>query len=472
MAYIKTDWKARKGSNLNRHRKENETSQSVILHNEPTSVTEPGTPFSTQNMNKIEDGIYSAHEMIAKETEALVEHNENSEAHPDIRETINTKSEELVAKDQALEESINTENKQRVQAVQLLQETQTLETQNRENKDQYLQGEIAQTNNNLLDLQNDFNAWIGRGGFLNAVDFGTAAPSQQQLTDYALSQITNIENPTLIWNGTRVNNLFNGHTWILTNTPDTEPPIFEWNDNGPTSIAPFDKNRGGFIVGGDPIEDGPEYVEAMPNGKGRSKTARDSSLKGSGISSDPLGVNEKAVFLMAHPVNSLYFTISADESTASLMAAKWGGTWTAWGQGRSPLGIGSCSANTITNYGSLAAGGINRTTVGERGGAVTHQLTAAQSGVPAHNHPPGSHTHSMEHTHEIGISSTNRAGGTGYQNPGMGQGSNKWNTDGASASNTGTPTANNTGNNTASGASEAHNNIHPYETCYIYLRTT
>jgi len=76
MAYIKTDWKARKGSNLSRFRKENDTSQSVILHNEPTSVTEPGTPFSTQNMNKIEDGIYSAHEMIAKETTKRISEDE------------------------------------------------------------------------------------------------------------------------------------------------------------------------------------------------------------------------------------------------------------------------------------------------------------------------------------------------------------------------------------------------------------
>ncbi|MCL2181020.1 MAG: hypothetical protein FWB83_07820, partial [Treponema sp.] len=67
MAYNKTVWKARKGSNLNRHRKEHETERTIDLFNEPSAVTEPGTPFSTQNMNHIEDGIYEAHEMIAAE---------------------------------------------------------------------------------------------------------------------------------------------------------------------------------------------------------------------------------------------------------------------------------------------------------------------------------------------------------------------------------------------------------------------
>jgi hypothetical protein len=63
--YDKTEWKARKGSNLNRFKKSQETPGSVILENEPTAVTEPGTPFSVDNMNKIEQGVYDAHEIGA-----------------------------------------------------------------------------------------------------------------------------------------------------------------------------------------------------------------------------------------------------------------------------------------------------------------------------------------------------------------------------------------------------------------------
>jgi len=67
--YEKTDWKARKGVNLTRYIKLNETSESVILENEPTLVTEPGTPLSPANMNKIEEGIFNAHEGLAAAAE-------------------------------------------------------------------------------------------------------------------------------------------------------------------------------------------------------------------------------------------------------------------------------------------------------------------------------------------------------------------------------------------------------------------
>ena len=52
------------------------------------------------------------------------------------------------------------------------------------------------------------------------------------LTQYALTQITSISNPIQIWNGTRVTNTYNNHTWILNNTPNTNPAIFEWVDLG------------------------------------------------------------------------------------------------------------------------------------------------------------------------------------------------------------------------------------------------
>ncbi|MCL2762239.1 MAG: hypothetical protein FWD36_03400, partial [Treponema sp.] len=66
MAYQKTEWKARQGSTLKRFEKSQETSKSVILNNAPTEITEPGTPFSAANMNKIEEGIHEAHEIVAE----------------------------------------------------------------------------------------------------------------------------------------------------------------------------------------------------------------------------------------------------------------------------------------------------------------------------------------------------------------------------------------------------------------------
>ena len=64
MAYEKTVWQAREGEGLNDYLKQNETPARVTLINDPVSITSPGVPFSTANMNKIEQGIYDAHERI------------------------------------------------------------------------------------------------------------------------------------------------------------------------------------------------------------------------------------------------------------------------------------------------------------------------------------------------------------------------------------------------------------------------
>ena len=69
MAYEKTEWVARQGSNLNRFEKDQETNRSVVLQNVPNAVTVKGTKFSPANMNKIEQGIYDAHEMIGSEAQ-------------------------------------------------------------------------------------------------------------------------------------------------------------------------------------------------------------------------------------------------------------------------------------------------------------------------------------------------------------------------------------------------------------------
>jgi len=70
MAYEKTVWKSRQGKNLNRFTKSQITDETVNLLNTPEEITEPGTPITPQNMNKIEQGIYDAHEAIATEAAA------------------------------------------------------------------------------------------------------------------------------------------------------------------------------------------------------------------------------------------------------------------------------------------------------------------------------------------------------------------------------------------------------------------
>jgi pyruvate dehydrogenase complex dehydrogenase (E1) component len=77
MAYTKTEWKARQGTGLNRFKKSREDEEFIYLDNEPEQITEPGTSFSTEKMNNIEDGIYDAHEAVSAEEQARFEGDEN-----------------------------------------------------------------------------------------------------------------------------------------------------------------------------------------------------------------------------------------------------------------------------------------------------------------------------------------------------------------------------------------------------------
>jgi len=62
--YEKTIWKPRKGTGLNRFTETERAENTVVLTNTPDSISEPGTPFSAENMNKIEQGIEDAHSRI------------------------------------------------------------------------------------------------------------------------------------------------------------------------------------------------------------------------------------------------------------------------------------------------------------------------------------------------------------------------------------------------------------------------
>lgn len=90
----------------------------------------------------------------------------------------------------------------------------------------------SEQDNSLVALDKKIDSISGVGGYLTAYDFGVDNPTQQQITDYALSQIPNITEPVEIFNGTRIKNAYNNHLWVLTNTPNTQPAIFEWVDNG------------------------------------------------------------------------------------------------------------------------------------------------------------------------------------------------------------------------------------------------
>ena len=304
---------------------------------------------------------------------------------------------------------------------QLLQD----EIQARINGDQQLQ-------DGLDNLQNEFSAWIGRGGFLDAYDFGRVLHStdpidQQALTDYALSQISSISDPLQIWNSTKITNLFNNHTFNLTNTQDTDPPIFEWTDQG---IMMF-------------------KLDTVPT------ESSDNLVKSGGIFSWFLNLPDrisKMMFLYAHPVGSLYETVAEDEGffqgddplNVPSMAIKYpGSTWEVWGAGRVTV--------------SLDLNDPLFDTVGKMGGAAAHLLTAAESGMPAHNHSQNPHTH------------LNMAGQVALQ-PGS--------YSITFLANSSPPNYNGNEHTTATNnavaaqdASQAHNNLQPYKIAYKYKRT-
>jgi hypothetical protein len=189
-----------------------------------------------------------------------------------------------------------------------------------------------------------------------------------------------------------------------------------------------------------------------------------------------------------YPVGSVYINATSSTNPATLLGF---GTWSAFGAGRVMVGLDS----TDTDF----------DTAEETGGAKTVTLTSAQSGTTAHSHTTGNqsashthtgpshnhsitHTHTISHTHTIGSRSGTggwtvaaQAGGASTDTITTSDSSNA-NTGGSSAANTGSGGTGNTGsqsashnhtvnNSTAASASEAHSNVQPYITVYMWKRT-
>lgn len=122
------------------------------------------------------------------------------------------------------------------------------------------------------------------------------------------------------------------------------------------------------------------------------------------------------------PVDSIYISmVDVNPST------HFGGTWAKIAQGRTLIGVDPAQAEFDT--------------VGETGGVKEVTLTAAQSGVPAHNHP-------VSAAQSTGFVA---AAGAAY---------------GITI-----PNATTTGNNAAADAASPHTNLPPYIAVYFWRRT-
>lgn len=185
-----------------------------------------------------------------------------------------------------------------------------------------------------------------------------------------------------------------------------------------------------------------------------------------------------------YPVGSIYMSVDNTNPTTLF-----GGTWIAWGSGRVPVGINS----NETEFNSVE----------KTGGAKTHTLTTEQ--LPTHAHTIGNHTHNIPslsgstdyknlkgnvwnmavQSQSTGLSAngicTTIGGGTGnagYATNSQGVALNWTDTFEIDAghnhsittnsSTTGQSGSGNTGN---TGSGQAHNNLQPYITCYMWKRT-
>ena len=157
-------------------------------------------------------------------------------------------------------------------------------------------------------------------------------------------------------------------------------------------------------------------------------------------------ITNKAMFMAAHPVNSIYMTVDPDESTPEQMAAKYGGTWARWGAGRVPV--------------SLDLNDPLFNAVEKTGGSKDVTLTAAQSGVPAHLHPNS--LGQNPHAHAGSSSGWWKAPDGNYSNRYcVANGGSEGTTHTIITSGATIDMWINNANNTAQNASQAHDNIQP-----------
>ena len=150
-----------------------------------------------------------------------------------------------------------------------------------------------------------------------------------------------------------------------------------------------------------------------------------------------------------YPIGSIYINATNSTNPGTLMGF---GTWESFGAGRVLLGVGSGTdaGSTSQTFAIETDGAVNTAN-----GRYSVQLTAAESGVPAHAHK---FKITGDSTPDSGTTGGIMVSGTGATVNGV----------------TGTPSdteGEQIGGNTAAGAASAHENKQPYWVVYMWKRT-
>ena len=150
---------------------------------------------------------------------------------------------------------------------------------------------------------------------------------------------------------------------------------------------------------------------------------------------------------MVYPVGSIYMS-TASTNPGTLFP---GTTWEAYAQGRVLIGAGT-GTDSRSERKTFAAGST--------GGEYNHQLTVGE--LASHNHSAALNS-AGQHTHSFAVTSNVFEGGPyAHMVP---EGTATTRNTNSSGSHNHTVTVNNNGNG------QAHNNLQPYLTCYIFCRT-
>ena len=103
-----------------------------------------------------------------------------------------------------------------------------------------------------------------------------------------------------------------------------------------------------------------------------------------------IDTNDNAIVDKIYPVGSIYMSVT--DSTAAAVAARFGGTWVAFGSGKTLVGVDG----NDTDFDTVEeTGGSKSESYTPSGSNAAVTLTAAQSGVPAHAHTVPAHGHGM-----------------------------------------------------------------------------